>query len=152
MLFCNGGDPVSWISIRISEVGSLPSRTSECPTGACKSVFFRSESLIRVRTWVGGDKDGHPGINEHVMIKVMTFARKRLLQITHDKLKTVEKDLNSLFQHHSHLLDGISQCLRALKSLSNLNSEDGLNLKQFRQKHIEFYIIRHIFSKVFHVL
>ncbi|CAN5664603.1 phosphoenolpyruvate carboxylase [soil metagenome] len=63
------------------------------------SILFRAENLeallsrpneqVYVRTWVGGDKDGHPGVDEKVMMKSLQLARTHL----HAALKNYAGDL-----------------------------------------------------------
>lgn len=52
------------------------------------SILFRRENLeallsadndrVYVRTWVGGDKDGHPGVDEKVMVRSLQLSRDHL--------------------------------------------------------------------------
>ena len=38
----------------------------------------RDLGQIKVRTWVGGDKDGHPGVNEKTMVESLQLSRKMI--------------------------------------------------------------------------
>jgi phosphoenolpyruvate carboxylase len=42
---------------------------------------------FRLRTWVGGDKDGHPGIDEKVMKKSLELSREKILGYLEYKLQ-----------------------------------------------------------------
>lgn len=86
-----------------------------------KDIFYsilradRDLGTIRVRTWVGGDKDGHPGVDEVVMMDCLQASRNCFIETLHylsigfvndlamldDKylnscLKKINSDINSL--------------------------------------------------------
>ena len=41
----------------------------------------RDMGNIRIRTWVGGDKDGHPGVDEKVMIQCLQASRTNFIKV-----------------------------------------------------------------------
>ncbi|WBV71926.1 hypothetical protein PGH42_02130 [Legionella pneumophila] len=43
--------------------------------------FLAKGVPIQLRTWVGGDKDGHSGVNEKIMLKSLELSRSFLLPI-----------------------------------------------------------------------
>ncbi len=47
-----------------------------------------------VRSWVGGDKDGHPGVDEKVLLQSLNLSRKKILQIVFQQLEEFEGLLN----------------------------------------------------------
>lgn len=68
---------------------------------------------LKFRTWVGGDKDGHPGVDADVMKQCLSASRNHLLRHLNNKLEEVLSDLM--------LLDEIGKCRKsevsAIKSL-----------------------------------
>lgn len=53
----------------------------------------RDLGTVRVRTWVGGDKDGHPGVDEKVMVTCLEASRHHFIKIFDSILKKVGKDV-----------------------------------------------------------
>lgn len=49
-----------------------------------------------IRTWVGGDKDGHPGVDEKTMVGSLQMARKFLLKWVQAKFQEYLEDLEPL--------------------------------------------------------
>ncbi|MBC7371812.1 MAG: phosphoenolpyruvate carboxylase, partial [Bdellovibrionaceae bacterium] len=50
----------------------------------------RSElAPIFVRSWVGGDKDGHPGVNEKVFLESLQLSRQKIRQFISARLRAV---------------------------------------------------------------
>lgn len=54
----------------------------------------RQGHVVRLRTWVGGDKDGHPGVGPEETDRSCNLSRARLLDFVKDALlQTVEQDV-----------------------------------------------------------
>ena len=50
---------------------------------------------MRLRTWVGGDKDGHPGVGSEETGQSLELSRDRLLGFVEDRLlPEVSEDVN----------------------------------------------------------
>jgi len=56
----------------------------------------RDACNIRIRTWVGGDKDGHPGVDEKVMRQCLEISRSYLVKFLEVYLGEVHDDLEML--------------------------------------------------------
>jgi phosphoenolpyruvate carboxylase len=56
----------------------------------------RDLGQIRMRTWVGGDKDGHPGVDEKVMLACLQASRDQFLLIVSSVQKQFYNDLEML--------------------------------------------------------
>src|SRR5690606_38472145 len=41
---------------------------------------------VRLRTWVGGDKDGHPGVDDLAMLASLSKSRKQIVTVLREKL------------------------------------------------------------------
>ncbi|MES3037444.1 MAG: phosphoenolpyruvate carboxylase [Bdellovibrionota bacterium] len=69
------------------------------------SLLFRDEVLFSliskddhsvpfyIRSWVGGDKDGHPGVDEKTLTQSLTLSRNKLLHVVIKELVSVRKTL-----------------------------------------------------------
>ena len=54
----------------------------------------REGHMVRLRTWVGGDKDGHPGVGPEETNKSLNLSRARLLELIAGRLlREVEADV-----------------------------------------------------------
>lgn len=118
---------------------------------------------IRLRTWVGGDKDGHPGVNEIVMRDCLQRSREHIVEHLASKLKAVISDLDKIgnqlvFQGSDKRF--LQNLLSKLPALASLQSSDGKKINQWKasffgfcekaspytQKHHEVQLIRRTFS------
>ena len=94
---------------------------------------------INFRTWVGGDKDGHPGVNERVMVQSLSLSRQRLVGIYLTYLAELEADLHLLkagASHGAHLLavrELVSRFHRLLVTLRAVKQNDGKKLTSLHQ-------------------
>ncbi len=63
-------------------------------------LFDRSadETPLYIRSWVGGDKDGHPGVNEKTLTQSLTLSRQMILRTLHNELSKIRETLD-LFPH-----------------------------------------------------
>ncbi len=52
--------------------------------------FSREEVSVFVRSWVGGDKDGHPGVDEGTFVESLQLSRTLLLKFIRSRLAEVE--------------------------------------------------------------
>jgi phosphoenolpyruvate carboxylase len=57
---------------------------------------------LRLYTWVGGDKDGHPGVQERTLLESLTLSRAHLVDNSLKQLHSVRTTL-TLFQKRSSL-------------------------------------------------
>lgn len=48
---------------------------------------------VYVRTWVGGDKDGHPGVNQKTMLESLALSRQFLFCYVQEELRSIRHDL-----------------------------------------------------------
>lgn len=85
---------------------------------------------IRVRTWVGGDKDGHPGVDEKVMMACLNSSRKYFVQALTHIAGELSKDIEYLKQEK--LSQQLNDFTKGLKSLRKITTSDGANLKDLK--------------------
>ena len=112
------------------------------------SLLFRDEiffSLIGtnssripfyVRSWVGGDKDGHPGVNEKTLLQSLTLSRTKLLHLIHQELSQIRKTLK-IFSSAA-LQEKISQIEKITQRLRTLKASDAKTVQAFTNCLAEF--------------
>lgn len=105
------------------------------------SLLFRDEilfSLIEnsenqvpfyVRSWVGGDKDGHPGVNEKTLVQSLTLSRNRLASLILTELSEVRKTLE-IFPSGS-LQKKIVKLQKVVSRLRRLKASDAKLIRLF---------------------
>lgn len=108
------------------------------------STFFRPdiiESLLDfaeeradffVRTWVGGDKDGHPGVDEKTLLKSLSLSRARLIELCETHLNRIRESLH-LFPSQG-LLSELKKTETSLKALRRLQSGDAKRVRRLRSQ------------------
>lgn len=86
---------------------------------------------VRLRTWVGGDKDGHPGVGPEETDRSINLSRARLLEfITGRLLENVERDV--ILLPHAELADAWHALRAALESLRVVTIGDGRRITLLR--------------------
>ena len=113
------------------------------------SIIFRRpiiQSLIelrgrgvnfRLRTWIGGDKDGHPGVDEKAFLSSLTQSRNSIINHINDALIEIKKHIqyvqkNTQKTDASHqLLQAIFQLANQLHPLRKIVSQDGQQVVRF---------------------
>lgn len=102
---------------------------------------------LYIRSWVGGDKDGHPGVDEKVMHQSLSLSRSYIIKIVYMYLSEAKATLKSLGL--DFLQKDFSQVMKALRSFQDMKSGDGLRIKKLRQ---QIQQITQKYKKEFHSL
>ncbi len=95
--------------------------------------FAKEGSHVSFRSWVGGDKDGHPGVDERAMLASLNLSREKLLDWTEVRLGRIKSDLKFL----SNVQSQIKLCdeLKSLmKGLRKIRPGDGKKVVAFKKK------------------
>ncbi|MGE4132839.1 MAG: phosphoenolpyruvate carboxylase [Bdellovibrionales bacterium] len=98
---------------------------------------------IRLRTWVGGDRDGHPGVDASVMLQSLTRSRQRILQTIYEALQEAREDLFqfiSMGQLKKADLDQFSRHIQELSSMAKVSPGDGNRVKKWKIKFDKFVL------------
>lgn len=106
------------------------------------SIFLRSDLIesflyanlnvapVRVRTWVGGDKDGHPGVDEKSLLVSFNLARKRFVEFITEHFVKIQTTLDLL------KMDSLKRDLKRLSDdvtkLQKVYEEDARRVKKFK--------------------
>lgn len=86
----------------------------------------RHEKRVRLRSWVGGDKDGHPGVNARVMLQSLSLSRQKLATYADRIYQNFLADLNVLPAASAKTLGRATLQQRALlKKIHSLKKGDG---------------------------
>lgn len=88
------------------------------------NVFFR--------TWVGGDKDGHPKVGADTLVESLSLSRSRLLSFIDTELKSLKTEME-LIQEEA-VLKPLAELRKLIPKLRTLKDGDGLKIKEFKQK------------------
>lgn len=81
--------------------------------------YAQSYQSFYLRTWVGGDKDGHPGVDEKTLAGSLTMSRGFLLEWVTKKIHEEKKSLKPLESH----LDAKKRVQRYQKELRDLETQ-----------------------------
>lgn len=96
---------------------------------------------IRVRTWVGGDKDGHPGVDEKVMLACLEASRKYFIKALERVLEGLKADID--FLNNEDLIKRYQKLYREIATLETIVEDDFdqiIDLKKQCEKLNQAYI------------
>jgi len=82
------------------------------------------------RTWVGGDKDGHPGINASTLHISLKRTRQRFYQFLKKRLDAIKEDLKQLGDGIAFQIKLVEKSLQDVKYVT---SGDGFRINTLRQ-------------------
>lgn len=98
-------------------------------------VFFR--------TWVGGDKDGHPKVGPKSLLQTLTLSRKKILSFIQHRLDTYHQEIQ-LFSLQSRELTKVLVDIKAsLKNLQKILPLDGKKVIKFKVELKKLFLIAH---------
>lgn len=87
---------------------------------------------LYLRTWVGGDKDGHPYVDRDVMTNCLSISRQKIIEILSGKIKALGEDLQKLQKganlYHSEKKQ-LLELSSKLMSLTRIGVNDGTKVK-----------------------
>jgi phosphoenolpyruvate carboxylase len=98
-------------------------------------------SPLYIRSWVGGDKDGHPGVNSETMIMSLNMSRTKITTYLIGLFNVIQSDLQLL--KHELFLTHCRKIIRSLRALQKINNNDGKKINQLRI-HIEKFISTYV--------
>jgi phosphoenolpyruvate carboxylase len=89
-----------------------------------------------VRSWVGGDKDGHPGVDDKTLLQSLSLSREMILKSIHQELSKIRETL-SLF-HNSVLRKDFSKLEKNLLPIRSVGTADAKKILVFRKSLSQF--------------
>lgn len=90
-----------------------------------------------LRSWVGGDKDGHPGVNADTMARSLSQSRRRILLYLFDQIKRIDGDL-SLLKNRA-LQNSSRQLKKSLQVLRIVKDQDGKKIARLKSLAHDFF-------------
>tara|TARA_R110002072_G_scaffold534_6_gene4011 strand:- start:183349 stop:185715 length:2367 start_codon:yes stop_codon:yes gene_type:complete len=95
----------------------------------------RDLGQVRVRTWVGGDKDGHPGVDEKVMLQCLQCSRDHFVSTLNRLSESLVKDISYLNEDKlPQMLKDFFKCLSEIKKIKKDDSSRVKALKASIEK------------------
>jgi phosphoenolpyruvate carboxylase len=91
----------------------------------------RRDISVYFRTWVGGDKDGHPKVGSSTMRESFTLSRSRLMNFIVERLNDYEKEVTLIADGHD-ILHEIKKMKNILKSMKKIEKMDGHKIVLFK--------------------
>ncbi|MCB9091409.1 MAG: phosphoenolpyruvate carboxylase [Halobacteriovoraceae bacterium] len=95
--------------------------------------LLKNQKPLLIRTWVGGDKDGHPGVDEKRMVESLNLSRLHLLHYINEQLILCKSKL-SLVSSSKELLNlnkKVNAIKLHLKRVTVVGNGDGKKLANF---------------------
>lgn len=103
-----------------------------------EQVLFHTKGLtVNFRTWVGGDKDGHPGVDMKTMKMCFQLTRKNLLRFISNRLLLTKESLLLMSEQDSTLktlIDLIDDLMKDAQQLLPIKEGDGVKVNLFKNK------------------
>jgi phosphoenolpyruvate carboxylase len=100
-----------------------------------QQIDFQQKGItVNFRSWVGGDKDGHPGVDQKTMLMSLNISRQKLTNWIQKKLDQALDDLKILCIDQQGLLKKFGQVNSALKDVKSIQTGDGKKVKEFKKK------------------
>lgn len=94
--------------------------------------LFGEDDMVLIRTWVGGDKDGHPGVGPEQTDASLNLSRERLLNFVDERLwPRVARDARLLADRE--LSSRFAELQAGLEPLRRVSLADGGRLTSFRE-------------------
>lgn len=104
-------------------------------------VQNKKKQPFYLRTWVGGDKDGHPGVDEKTMLGSLQMARKVLYHWVERSLQSYLEDLLPLHRSSRNKMPELQRLLFAsqdlrkkLRGVRRLSKGDARRLQVLKEK------------------
>lgn len=96
----------------------------------------REIAPLYLRTWVGGDKDGHPGVDERAMMQSLQLARTKLADFFEARIGEVKATAHLM--HEGALATRCERLRRELRRLRRLSPGDGARVRKLRTETRKF--------------
>jgi len=110
---------------------------------------------LKLRTWVGGDKDGHPGVDFVAMRDSMSASRRHLVAILGHKLALVLADIEKLkgvVRGGEHEKLRIKRLINGLRAIEDVKAGDGRKVAEWRTNYQAFRAKSSPFVKKHHLV
>ncbi|KTC82634.1 phosphoenolpyruvate carboxylase [Legionella cherrii] len=98
--------------------------------------FLSKGAPIQLRTWVGGDKDGHSGVNEKIMVKSLELSRSFFINYIQECLKEVLETvkLSTALNENKVLENQLHQFIKKANHLKKIKPRDHETVAAFKKE------------------
>ncbi|MCW8398664.1 phosphoenolpyruvate carboxylase [Legionella sp. PATHC038] len=98
--------------------------------------FLTKGVPIQLRTWVGGDKDGHSGVNEKIMVKSLELSRSFFIDYIQACLKEVLETvkLSTALNENKVLENQLNQVIKKANHLKKIKPRDHETVAAFKKE------------------
>lgn len=97
---------------------------------------------VSFRTWVGGDKDGHPKVGSSTMLESFNLSRKKLLEFISLNLTTFQEEL-VLIEEGKTIKTELTAFKDALRALKTVGPSDGKKVVDLKKKLLKLKTAAH---------
>lgn len=98
-----------------------------------EQVELRRQGInVFFRTWVGGDKDGHPKVGADTLVESLSLSRARLLNFIDGELKDFKAEMELI--NEDSIIRSVIDLRKLLPKLRTIKDGDGLKIKEFKKK------------------
>lgn len=97
---------------------------------------------LKLRTWVGGDKDGHPGVDKTVMKECLNRSRQYLVEYAEQRLANALSDLAKIQDTKKVLraeVESLQNFREGLKKIKIISNGEGTKIKTWTTRFNTFY-------------
>ncbi|QMT59145.1 phosphoenolpyruvate carboxylase [Legionella sp. PC997] len=98
--------------------------------------FLTQGIPIQLRTWVGGDKDGHSGVNEKIMVRSLELSRSFFITYIQESLQEVLEivKLSTALDKDKTLTNQIKQSAQKAQELRKIKPRDHEKVSVFKEE------------------
>ncbi len=91
---------------------------------------------VMLRTWAGGDKDGHPGVNENTLMESLNLSRLDILYFISTRFDQFESELSLMknLTFHKSLISEFQKLSNLKEKIRTVAPKDGEKIVAFRTK------------------
>ncbi|MCW8451832.1 phosphoenolpyruvate carboxylase [Legionella quinlivanii] len=96
---------------------------------------FLAEGIpVQLRTWVGGDKDGHSGVDEKVMVKSLELSRAFFIRHIQDSLKEIIEiaRISTALIENKALINQLLKLVKSAQKLGKIREKDNEKVSAFK--------------------
>ncbi len=86
---------------------------------------------LRIHSWIGSDKDGHPGVHEKTLLQSLTLSRNEILKVIARQLTAVRTTLKLV--SNNELEKKVNHILAQAKRLRLIKPGDVKKVEKFKQ-------------------
>ncbi|CAM2878039.1 phosphoenolpyruvate carboxylase [Legionella steigerwaltii] len=98
--------------------------------------FLTKGVPIQLRTWVGGDKDGHSGVNEKIMVKSLELSRSFFIAYIQEALKEILEiiKLSTALNENKIVTNQINRLIKKAHDLKKIQPRDYEKVSTFEKE------------------